>query len=398
MELRVVGCHGGETPRHRTSAFVVDERLAIDAGSLTSGLDLKAQFQLSACIISHAHLDHIRDLATIADNRCQADCEPLVVAATKETLAVLKKHFVNNLIWPDFSVIPNRAKPTIQYLELKPEKRVEIAGYQVRSVMVNHTIESAGFIVEGKDATIAYSGDTGPTDRMWEMLEPSRRTSRRCLMEVSFPNREQKLATVSGHHTPRTLIKDLKKYVKPQDLADALLYHIKPVFQGAGRARDPARPTQRREPDRHRTERSVRALSARPAAANANANPNPANPCRAAPRTRGNLRGDPKKEQARVGAHRFAKHLAARRASANSGSSCWRLVGGSRCARNSALAEGLGNTWPSRTHAKSGSRSEMGRICRKIAHSLNGPILGSPQHSTAPQRAKPLIATRIGCG
>ena len=59
MELRVVGCHGGETPKHRTSAFVVDERLAIDAGSLTSGLDLSAQFRLQACIVSHAHLDHI---------------------------------------------------------------------------------------------------------------------------------------------------------------------------------------------------------------------------------------------------------------------------------------------------------------------------------------------------
>jgi 3',5'-cyclic-nucleotide phosphodiesterase len=230
MELRVIGCHGGETPRHRTSAFVVDERLAIDAGSLTSGMDLKAQFRLQACIISHAHLDHIRDLATIADNRCQADCEPLVVAASKETLAVLKKHFFNNLIWPDFSVIPNKAKPTIQYVELKPEKRVEIAGYGVRSVMVNHTIESAGFIVEGKDATIAYSGDTGPTDRFWELLNQEKNL-KALLMEVSFPNREQKLATVSGHHTPRTLIKDLKKFAKPQDLP-TLLYHIKPVFQG----------------------------------------------------------------------------------------------------------------------------------------------------------------------
>jgi cAMP phosphodiesterase len=229
MELRVIGCHGGETPRHRTSAFVIDDRLAIDAGSLTSGMDLKAQFRLNACIISHAHLDHIRDLATIADNRCQADCEPLVVAATKETLHVLKKHFFNNLIWPDFSQIPNKAKPTIQYVELKPEKRVAIAGYQVRSVTVNHTIDSSGFIVEGKDATIAYSGDTGPTDRFWELLneEPNLKA---LLMEVSFPNREQKLATVSGHHTPRTLLKDLKKYAKPQDLP-TLLYHIKPVFQ-----------------------------------------------------------------------------------------------------------------------------------------------------------------------
>ena len=59
MELRVVGCHGGETPKHRTSAFVVDERIALDAGSLTSGLDLKLQFRLQAVLVSHAHLDHI---------------------------------------------------------------------------------------------------------------------------------------------------------------------------------------------------------------------------------------------------------------------------------------------------------------------------------------------------
>jgi len=230
LELRVVGCHGGETPRHRTSAFILDERLAIDAGSLTSGMELKAQFRLNACIVSHAHLDHIRDLATIADNRCQADCEPLVVAATRSTIAALKKHFFNNAVWPDFSVIPNKKRPTIRYVELKPERRTQIGDYSVRSVLVSHTIESAGFIVEGRDATIAYSGDTGPTDRFWELIRQEKNL-KALLMEVSFPNREQKLATVSGHHTPRTLLKDLKKFGKPQDLP-TLLYHIKPVFQG----------------------------------------------------------------------------------------------------------------------------------------------------------------------
>lgn len=229
MELRVVGCHGGETPRHRTSAFVVDDRIALDAGSLTSGLDLNAQFRLQAVLVSHAHLDHIRDLATIADNRCQADCDPLLVAATKPTIEVLKKHFFNNLIWPDFSVIPNRSRPTIQFVELKHERRVEIAGYQVCSVPVTHTIDSSGFIVKGKDATVAYSGDTGPTDRFWELLKKEDNL-KALLLEVSFPNREQKLATVSGHHTPRTLAKDLAKYGKPKDLP-TLLYHIKPVFQ-----------------------------------------------------------------------------------------------------------------------------------------------------------------------
>jgi cAMP phosphodiesterase len=229
MELRVIGCHGGETPNHRTSAFVLDERLAIDAGSLTSGLDLASQFRLNAVLVSHAHLDHIRDLATIADNRCQADCDPLVVAGTASTLRALKKHFFNNLLWPDFTEIPNKTRPTLRFVELKPEKRTEVAGYGVRSILVSHTIESSGFIVEGKDATIGYSGDTGPTDRLWQLLNKEKNL-KALLLEVSFPDREQRLATVSGHHTPRTLIKDLKKYVRPKDLP-ALLYHIKPVFQ-----------------------------------------------------------------------------------------------------------------------------------------------------------------------
>jgi cAMP phosphodiesterase len=142
---------------------------------------------------------------------------------------VLKKHFFNNLIWPDFTEIPSKTRPTVRFVELKHERRLEIAGYQVRAVAVHHTIDASGFIIEGKDEAIAYSGDTGPTDRLWELLN-KQPNLKALLNEVSFPNREQKLATVSGHHTPRTLLVDLKKLARPKDLP-VLLYHIKPVFQ-----------------------------------------------------------------------------------------------------------------------------------------------------------------------
>jgi 3',5'-cyclic-nucleotide phosphodiesterase len=229
MDLRVIGCHGGETPKHRTSAFIVDDRLAIDAGSLTSGMDLKAQCALTACLVSHAHLDHIRDLATIADNRAQNHCPPLVVAGTKQTLDILKKHFFNGLLWPDFTRIPSVSKPTVRYVPLKPEVRTEIAGYTVRAILVTHTIETCAFIVEGKNGALAYSGDTGPTDRFWHVLNEVPKL-RALLMEVSFPNSEQRVATLSGHHTPQTLGPELMKFEKPKDLP-TLLYHIKPVFQ-----------------------------------------------------------------------------------------------------------------------------------------------------------------------
>jgi 3',5'-cyclic-nucleotide phosphodiesterase len=230
VELRVIGCHGGETPRHRTCAFVLDETLAIDAGSLTSGMELSAQARLSVCLVSHAHLDHVRDLATLADNRCQMQAPPLRVAGTAATLATLKRHFFNNEIWPDFSQIPAGGGPTIEYVELRPEQPVVLAGKTVRAVMVDHTIEAASFVIEGPDgASIGYSGDTGPTQRMWEVLN-AQRDLRVLLMEVSFPDREQRLATASGHHTPRTLAADLAKYRAPADLP-TLLYHIKPAFQ-----------------------------------------------------------------------------------------------------------------------------------------------------------------------
>jgi 3',5'-cyclic-nucleotide phosphodiesterase len=231
LELRVIGCHGGESPKHRTSAFVLDDTIAIDAGSLTSGMELPAQSELEAVLVSHAHLDHIRDLATIADNRNQYGAPPLIVAGTRQTIAILKKHFFNGLLWPDFSKIPSVRRPAIRYLQLQPEKPVTIAGYRVCAIPVSHTIECCAFTVRGRDGTLGYSGDTGPTDRLWEVLSETE-DLKALLMEVSFPNGESRLARVSGHHTPDTLARDMRKLNsgRAKELP-TLLYHIKPSFQ-----------------------------------------------------------------------------------------------------------------------------------------------------------------------
>jgi cAMP phosphodiesterase len=231
MELFVAGCHGGETPKHRTCAFVLDGTLAIDAGALTSGLSLVEQKKLKAVVVSHAHLDHIRDLATLVDNRTQMDAEPLEVFGIPETLKALKKHFFNNVIWPDFTVIPNKAKPALRYRELSFRKETAFGRYAIRPVPVSHTIDCAALFIRGPGGTIVYSGDTGPTDTLWTEL--NKLDDLKVLMlEVSFPESERKLAMLSGHHTPKTLAQDLAKYKSPSDL-NVLLYHIKPFYERA---------------------------------------------------------------------------------------------------------------------------------------------------------------------
>ena len=230
MELKVLGCHGGETPKHRTSSFLVDDRLAVDAGAITGSLTLEEQRGIEAVVVSHAHMDHVRDLATLADNRCQQGGPSLKVVGTPATLDALKKHFFNDLLWPDFSKIDAAGAPTLEYMAVQPERRVEVvSGLHITPVLVSHTIETSAFVVEGGGAALAYSGDTGPTERFWEVLN-GRDDVRAVLMEVSFPNEQAELARVSGHQTPETLEVELEKLTNDTELP-VMLFHIKPVFQ-----------------------------------------------------------------------------------------------------------------------------------------------------------------------
>ena len=55
------------------------------------------------------------------------------------------------------------------------------------------------------------SGDTGPTDKLWKVLNQTP-TLKALLLETSFPNALQQLADVSGHLTPQTLESELDKF------------------------------------------------------------------------------------------------------------------------------------------------------------------------------------------
>ncbi len=228
MDLRVLGCHGGETPKHRTTAFMLDERMTIDAGAITSQLTLVDQGRIEVALVSHSHMDHVRDLATLADNRAQISAPPLTIAATRETIDSLKRHFFNDKLWPNFAVIPDPSHPTIVYQEIPLETPTRVLDYTVTAIAVNHTVDAAGFVIADAKGAIGFSGDTGPTDRLYEVLNGVKNL-KALLMEVSFPNAQQELATASGHHTPQTLVKDLEK-LEARELA-TMLYHIKPPFQ-----------------------------------------------------------------------------------------------------------------------------------------------------------------------
>ena len=62
MKIRVLGCDGGELKGYFPVAFLINDHLLFEAGSVTSKLSLQEQLKIKEIIISHSHLDHIKDL------------------------------------------------------------------------------------------------------------------------------------------------------------------------------------------------------------------------------------------------------------------------------------------------------------------------------------------------
>jgi 3',5'-cyclic-nucleotide phosphodiesterase len=230
MNLKVLGCHGGESKKHRTTSFLLDDHVAIDAGAITSALSLEEQRRIATVLVSHPHLDHVRDLATIVDNRCQQGGRPLEIVGIPDTIRALREHFFNDRLWPDFSKIPTDHGPTLVFREVEPETTFEVGGLRVTPVRVHHTIDAVGFFVEDETSSIAYSGDTGPTDRFWERASAMKNLSA-LLLEVSFPDELEALALASKHLTPALAKQELAKLAAHHREVPVFAYHVKPVFE-----------------------------------------------------------------------------------------------------------------------------------------------------------------------
>jgi len=227
VKLQVLGCHGGELPSCRTTCFLVDEVLALDAGALTGTLSLEQLCKVDDIIVGHSHFDHVKDLPLLADLVIGRRNKPVTIHASRECARALREYMFNNALWPDFTAIPTKKNPVLRIQSFRAGSTFKVGAYTVQSVPVSHPVESCAFIVSDSQASLAMSGDTGPTDKLWTALNKVKNL-KALLLETSFPNALQQLADLSGHLTPRTLQTELEKF--DRNGAEVLLYHFKPAF------------------------------------------------------------------------------------------------------------------------------------------------------------------------
>jgi cAMP phosphodiesterase len=229
MKVKVLGCSGSETIGHNPPGFLVNDVLMMDAGTITAALSIKAQAKITDILISHSHLDHVKGILFLADNIIGRTKKPVNIHALPQVIAAIKKHLMNNVIWPDFTRIPSGKNPVFTYKPFKAGREFKAAGFTVKAIPMNHPVPAVGFLVSDPRSSLLYSADTGSNEKLWKAASEAKNL-KAVIVDTSFPDSYDALAGVSGHFTPRRLQRDIEK-AKIDSTLPIYIYHIKPAYE-----------------------------------------------------------------------------------------------------------------------------------------------------------------------
>ena len=227
MKVRVLGCSGAISKDCRTTSFLIDHDVLVDAGTGVGDLTLDEMARIDHVLLTHSHLDHIAALPLMVDAIAAQRQKPIQVHALPATIAALKAHVFNNTIWPDFSRIPTVDAPFITFTPLEVGQTLELGNKHFEVLPAVHTVPAVGYAVSGASANCwVFTGDTEQNPALWARI--NQLNVAMLVIETAFSNREQALAKRSLHLSPASLADELDNIAKDKNYP-IYITHTKPA-------------------------------------------------------------------------------------------------------------------------------------------------------------------------
>jgi cAMP phosphodiesterase len=221
--------NGMASPRQHLSCFVVDDCVAIDAGSLAMAASATQKKQIRDVVLTHAHLDHIAGLPLFIDDLFSGLDAPVRVHAAPEIIETLERDIFNWEIYPRFSELENaNGTAVMKYQPFAVGEEFSVKHLRLKAVRVNHKVSTVGFVVSDNRMKFAVSGDTAETDEFWRVLNAEANLSA-LLVECALPNELEELARAAHHLTPRMLKQELEKFKREE--CSIYVVNIKPMYR-----------------------------------------------------------------------------------------------------------------------------------------------------------------------
>lgn len=226
MKVRVLGCSGAIAKDCRTTSFLIDGDVLVDAGTGVGDLSLEEMRGIRHVLLTHSHLDHVAALPLMVDAVASQLDAPIQVHALPGTIAALKAHVFNNVIWPDFSRIPSPQSPFVAFHEIQVGQALALSGKAVEVLPAVHTVPACGFAVTGGSGCWVFTGDTERNPAFWQRVNQLEVAA--LVIETAFSNREQELARRSLHLSPHALAEELDSIDKRKHFP-IFITHTKPA-------------------------------------------------------------------------------------------------------------------------------------------------------------------------
>lgn len=226
MKVRILGCSGGIGGRHlRTTSLLIDNDVLIDCGTGVAELSIAELAQIDHVFLTHSHMDHIACLPLLIDTVGDMRTRPLTVHCLAETAETLRSHIFNWSIWPDFTTIPDAARPCLKFETIGVGEAIELDGQRrIISLPVNHAVPAVGYQIDAGMKSLVFSGDTGPCPAFWKAVNAIPNLHA-LLIETAFSNRERRLAESSLHLCPSMLADELGQLRARPEI---YITHLKP--------------------------------------------------------------------------------------------------------------------------------------------------------------------------
>ncbi len=207
MKVRVLGCSGAIAKDCRTTSFLIDGDVLIDAGTGVGDLTLDEMRGIDKVFLTHSHLDHVAALPLMVDAVAARRSAPLQIHALAGTIAALKAHIFNDVIWPDFSRIPTPEAPFISFHEIYAGQALQLQGKLIEVLPAVHTVPAVGYAVTAGTGCWVFTGDTERNPAFWKRVNELNVAM--LVIETAFSNREKDLAKLSLHLSPGVLADEL---------------------------------------------------------------------------------------------------------------------------------------------------------------------------------------------
>jgi len=224
MKIQFLGAHNCEADTIKLVSLLIDDILALDAGAITSSLSMEAQLNLKAILLTHHHYDHMRDIPALGMNALFYETS-VPVYSTQAVREALANHWLNGTIYANFLERPPES-PRIKFTVIEPNKAINIDGYEILAVPVNHSVPTVGYQIASPDGKkVFYTGDTGPgLAEAWRHVSPQL-----LITEVTAPNRYEEFGRRMLHLPPSLLKEELLAFRKRKGyLPQVVLVHMNP--------------------------------------------------------------------------------------------------------------------------------------------------------------------------